>query len=83
MTVKISVAAAQAEGSALATYIGANPTLEIRTGDKPATPETAATGTLDAGAYATEIELTRGTDKVTAPTEGYYTVKVECDLDGA
>ena len=46
MALSISAAAAQAEGAALATYIGANATIEIRSGAKPATPETAASGTL-------------------------------------
>lgn len=46
MAISISTAAAQAEGTSLATTIGSNPTIEIRTGSKPATPETAATGTL-------------------------------------
>ena len=46
MALSISAAAAQAEGAALATHIGANATIEIRSGAKPATPETAAAGTL-------------------------------------
>ena len=46
MALSISAAAAQAEGAALATHIGANATIEIRSGAKPATPETAASGTL-------------------------------------
>ena len=46
MALSISAAAAQAEGAALATLIGANATIEIRSGAKPATPETAASGTL-------------------------------------
>lgn len=46
MALTISAAAAQAMAAALATDIGAAATIEIRTGTKPATPETAATGTL-------------------------------------
>lgn len=46
MALTIAVASAQAMGAALATDIGANPTIEIRSGSKPATPETAASGTL-------------------------------------
>src|SRR5690349_675011 len=46
MALTISAAAAQAMGAALATDIGSAATIEIRTGSKPATPETAATGTL-------------------------------------
>lgn len=46
MALTISAAAAQAMGAALATDIGSAATIEIRSGSKPATPETAATGTL-------------------------------------
>lgn len=46
MALTISAAAAQAMGAALATDIGSAATIEIRTGSKPATPETAASGTL-------------------------------------
>lgn len=46
MALTISAAAAQAMGAALATDIGSAATIEIRTGTKPATPETAASGTL-------------------------------------
>jgi hypothetical protein len=46
MALTIAVASAQAEGVALATNIGATATIEIRSGTKPATPETAASGTL-------------------------------------
>jgi hypothetical protein len=44
--VKLSAAATQAMGAALATDIGSAATIEIRTGAQPATPETAASGTL-------------------------------------
>lgn len=46
MALTIAAASAQAMGAALATNIGASAVLEIRSGTKPATPETAATGTL-------------------------------------
>lgn len=46
MALTISAAAAQAMATALATDIGSAATLEVRTGAKPATPETAASGTL-------------------------------------
>jgi hypothetical protein len=46
MALTISAVAAQAEATALATDIGAASTIEIRSGAKPATPETAASGTL-------------------------------------
>lgn len=46
MALTITAAAAQAMATALATDIGAAATIEIRTGTKPATPETAASGTL-------------------------------------
>lgn len=46
MALTISAAAAQAMGAALATDIGSAATIEIRSGSKPATPETAVTGTL-------------------------------------
>lgn len=46
MALTISAAAAQAMATGLATDIGSAATIEIRTGTKPATPETAASGTL-------------------------------------
>src|SRR5687768_3103316 len=46
MALTLSAAAAQAMGAALATDIGSAATIEIRTGSKPATPETTASGTL-------------------------------------
>lgn len=46
MALTIAVASAQAMGTALATDIGSAATIEIRTGSKPATPETTASGTL-------------------------------------
>jgi hypothetical protein len=46
MALTVAAASAQAMGSALATNIGSASVLEIRSGAKPATPETAASGTL-------------------------------------
>lgn len=46
MSLSISAAVAQSMGAAWATAIGANATIQIRSGAKPATPETAASGTL-------------------------------------
>ena len=46
MALTIAAASAQAMGAALATDIGAGGIIEIRSGAKPATPETAASGTL-------------------------------------
>jgi hypothetical protein len=46
MALTVAATASQAMAAALATDIGSAATIEIRTGTKPATPETAATGTL-------------------------------------
>lgn len=46
MALTIAAASTQAMGVALATNIGVSSTIEIRSGTKPATPETAASGTL-------------------------------------
>lgn len=46
MALTLTAVAVQAMGAALATDIGSGSTIEIRTGAKPATPETAASGTL-------------------------------------
>lgn len=46
MAITLAVASAQVEGVALASDIGAGSIIEIRSGTKPATPETAASGTL-------------------------------------
>ena len=46
MALTIAAASTQAMGVALATNVGAAATIEIRSGSKPATPETAASGTL-------------------------------------
>jgi len=46
MAVSITAAVAQALATALATAVGAGSSIQIRSGSKPATPETAASGTL-------------------------------------
>jgi|SRR5437868_6313466 len=46
MALTVTVAAAQSMGAALATAIGSAALIRIYSGTKPATPETAATGTL-------------------------------------
>lgn len=46
MSLTVAAATAQAMGAALATDIGSGSIIEIRSGAKPATPETAASGTL-------------------------------------
>lgn len=46
MALTVTVAASDAMGDALATAIGSGADIQIRTGSKPATPETTATGTL-------------------------------------
>jgi hypothetical protein len=46
MALTVTVAAANSMGTALATAIGSGATIQIRSGSKPATPETAAGGTL-------------------------------------
>lgn len=45
-TLNLSTTDAQAMGTTLATQIGAGATIQIRSGAVPASPETAATGTL-------------------------------------
>lgn len=44
MSLTIDTTSVQAMGVALATDIGSGATIEVRTGTKPATPATAATG---------------------------------------
>jgi hypothetical protein len=46
MAISITAAASQSMGAALATAIGSGATIQIRSGSKPATPETTASGTL-------------------------------------
>jgi hypothetical protein len=85
MSISISAAAAQAMAAALATDIGSGSTIEIRTGGKPATPETAATGTLLATVAVTgSFSASGGTLTAADPasvavvasgTAGYFRVK--------
>ncbi len=46
MALSITAAVAQSLASALATAVGSAATIQIRSGSKPATPETTASGTL-------------------------------------
>ena len=46
MAISITAAAANSMAAALATAIGSAATIKIYSGTKPATPETAVTGTL-------------------------------------
>ncbi len=39
------------------------------------------TGTLAPGEYRVELEITRGSEVITAPTDGYENLKVIPDLD--
>lgn len=85
MALTIAAASAQAMGAALATDIGATATIEIRSGTKPATPETAASGTLLAtvaisGSFtSTGGVLTAADPASVAPaasgTAGYFRIK--------
>lgn len=85
MALTIAAASAQAMGAALATDIGATATIEIRSGTKPATPETAASGTLLAtvaisGSFSsTGGVLTAADPASVAPaasgTAGYFRLK--------
>lgn len=85
MALSISVAAAQAMGAALATDIGSASTIEIRSGAKPATPETAASGTLLAtvaisGSFTSSNGVLTSADPAsvtiaTTGTAGHFRVK--------
>lgn len=85
MALSISAAAAQAMGAALATDIGSGATIEIRSGSKPATPETAASGTLLAtvtisGSFSSTGGVLTAADPASASpaasgTAGYFRVK--------
>jgi hypothetical protein len=85
MALTISAAAAQAMGAALATDIGSAATIEIRSGSKPATPETAASGTLLAtvtisGSFSSSGGTLTAADPASASvvataTAGYFRVK--------
>ena len=85
MALTISAAAAQAMGAALATDIGSGATIDIRSGSKPATPETTATGTLLAtvtisGSFSSSGATLTSADPASASvvatgTAGYFRVK--------
>jgi hypothetical protein len=85
MALTISAAAAQAMGAALATDIGSAATIEIRSGSKPSTPETAASGTLLAtvtisGSFSSSGGTLTAADPASASvvataTAGYFRVK--------
>jgi hypothetical protein len=85
MAISITAAVAQAAAAAVATAIGSGSTIEVRTGSKPATPETAATGTLLATvAVSGSFSATGGTLTAADPaavtiaasgTAGYFRVK--------
>lgn len=84
MSVTIAAAPKQSLGVALATAIGANSTIELRSGGKPATADTAATGTLLAtvnvvGSFTSTAGVLTATDPVSvlpvaAGTAGYFRV---------
>lgn len=85
MALTISALAAQAMGAALATDIGSAATIEIRTGSKPATPETTVTGTLLAtvtisGSFTSTSGVLTSADPAAASvvatgTAGYFRLK--------
>lgn len=85
MALTVSAAAAQAMGAALATDIGSGATIDIRSGSKPATPETTATGTLLAtitisGSFTSASGALTAADPAAASivatgTAGYFRVK--------
>jgi hypothetical protein len=95
MALTISAAAAQAMGAALATDIGSAATIEIRSGSKPATPETAASGTLlstvtISGSFSSSGATLTAADPASASvvatgTAGYFRLKTSggtAKLDG-
>ena len=95
MALTISAAAAQAMGAALATDIGAGASIEIRSGSKPATPETAASGTLlvtvpISGSFTSTGGVLTSADPASASpsaggTAGYFRLKTSggtAKLDG-
>jgi hypothetical protein len=85
MALTISAAAAQAMGAALATDIGSAATIEIRSGSKPSTPETAASGTLlstvtISGSFSSSGATLTAADPASASvvatgTAGYFRLK--------
>lgn len=85
MTLKLTAAVAQSLATALATAVGSGASIEIRTGTKPATPETAASGTLlctvpISGAFTAASGSITSADPasatpVAAGTAGYFRLK--------
>jgi hypothetical protein len=85
MALTVAAASADAMGVALATNIGAAATIEIRTGSKPATPETTVTGTLLAtvaisGSFTSSGGVLTAADPasvsvVATGTAGYFRLK--------
>jgi hypothetical protein len=85
MALTVAAASAQAMGAALATNIGAAATIEIRSGTKPATPETAVSGTLLAtvaisGSFTSTGGVLTAADPAAASvvatgTAGYFRLK--------
>ena len=95
MALTISALAAQAMGAALATDIGSGALIDIRTGTKPATPETTASGTLLAtvtisGSFTSTTGVLTSADPAAASvvasgTAGYFRLKTSggtAKLDG-
>lgn len=71
----VDSAATDAAAAQLASDLGANAVIEIRTGTKPATPETAASGTLLASVtIASWTAATGGTGTVTGSNPAAVTV---------
>jgi hypothetical protein len=85
MALTVAAASADAMGVALATNIGSAATIEIRTGSKPATPETTVTGTLLAtvtisGSFTSSGGVLTAADPasvsvVATGTAGYFRLK--------
>ena len=73
MALTIDATSANAMAAALATQIGSGATIEIRTGTKPATPETAASGTLLA-TVAVSGSFTASGGSITAANPAAVTV---------
>ena len=95
MAISLSAAVVQAMGAALASDIGASAVIEIRSGAKPATPETAASGTLlvsvtISGSFTSTGGVLTAADPASASpaasgTAGYFRIKTSggtAKLDG-
>ena len=85
MALTVAAASANAMGTALATDIGSGSIIEIRSGSKPATPETAASGTLlvsitVSGSFSSTGGVLTAADPASASpaasgTAGYFRLK--------